>query len=214
MGSNKLLGPDSMLYALFCDLTASMPLNQTHLFLFSIEAHAKEVQTPLFTYTSLTLLDGTASVDSFQYKSIIDALQYLSMTRLDIAYPANRLAQFKHKPTTIHLTALKRLLRYLKATKFHGHYLHKGHLSSFYAFSDEDWAGNKDDYTSTSAQLVFYGTLRVQHVSTSDQLADCLTKPLSRQRHHFLKHKIGVLDGTPLLQGRVTPGHCKDTWAL
>jgi len=44
--------------------------------------------------------------------------------------------------------------------------------------------------------------IRVQHVSTKDQLADYLTKPLSRQRHQDLRFKIGVSDGTPILRGR------------
>lgn len=62
-----------------------------------------------------------------------------------------------HKPTTMHMTALKRLLRYLKATIFHGIHLHKGRPPLLYTFSDVDLAGNKEDYTSTSAHLVFYG---------------------------------------------------------
>ena len=37
--------------------------------------------------------------------------------------------------------------------------------------------------------------LRVSHVSTKDQLADALTKPLSRQRFTLLRDKIGVSKG-------------------
>ena len=36
------------------------------------------------------------------------------------------------------------------------------------------------------------GALRVSHVSTKDQLADALTKPLSRSRFNELMDKIGV----------------------
>ena len=36
------------------------------------------------------------------------------------------------------------------------------------------------------------GRLRVSHVSTHDQLADGLTKPLSRTRFQDLRSKIGV----------------------
>ncbi|KEH37763.1 transmembrane protein, putative [Medicago truncatula] len=49
------------------------------------------------------------------------------------------------------------------------------------------------------------GKLKVQHVCTVDQLADCLTKPLSKSRHQLLWNKIGVTDGTPILRGRVRP---------
>ncbi|WMV19609.1 hypothetical protein MTR67_012994, partial [Solanum verrucosum] len=47
------------------------------------------------------------------------------------------------------------------------------------------------------------GQLRVVHVSMKDQLADALTKPLSRQRLEFLRSKIGVSDGSSVLRGRV-----------
>ena len=36
------------------------------------------------------------------------------------------------------------------------------------------------------------GNLRVAHVSSKDQLADALTKPLSRQLFQSLKDKIGL----------------------
>jgi hypothetical protein len=71
---------------------------------------AKAVITPLSTTTVLKLLDGTSSVDSTEYRSIIGALQYLSLTQPDISFAVNKLSQFMHKPTTTHLTAAKRLL--------------------------------------------------------------------------------------------------------
>jgi hypothetical protein len=45
--------------------------------------------------------------------------------------------------------------------------------------------------------------LQVRHVHTHDQLADLLTKPLSRQRTDFLRDKIGLTDGSPFLRGRI-----------
>ncbi|KAH7848995.1 hypothetical protein Vadar_011483 [Vaccinium darrowii] len=47
------------------------------------------------------------------------------------------------------------------------------------------------------------GSLQVSHVSTADQFADALTKPLSRQRLSFLRSKIGVSNGTTILRGHV-----------
>lgn len=41
------------------------------------------------------------------------------------------------------------------------------------------------------------GDLRVAHISTKDQLADALTKPLSRATFQFLMSKIGVSKSTP-----------------
>jgi len=45
--------------------------------------------------------------------------------------------------------------------------------------------------------------LHVFHVHTHDQLADLLTKPLSRQRTAFLRDKISLVDGNPFLRGRI-----------
>ena len=39
----------------------------------------------------------------------------------------------------------------------HGLFLHKANTLSLHAFSYADWAGNKDDYTSTSAYIVYLG---------------------------------------------------------
>jgi len=41
------------------------------------------------------------------------------------------------------------------------------------------------------------GALRVSHVSTKDQLADALTKPLHRPRFQELNYKIGVKELPP-----------------
>lgn len=45
------------------------------------------------------------------------------------------------------------------------------------------------------------GALRVSHVSTKDQLADALTKPLSRARFLELYSKIGVSPAPPSCRG-------------
>jgi hypothetical protein len=50
-------------------------------------------------------------------------------------------------------------------------------------------------------QLVQMGKLRVAHISTKDQLADILTKPLSRARFSLLRDKIGITNGDPILRG-------------
>ena len=81
---------------------------------------AKDVSTSLSTTTSLKLVDGTSSTNNTEFRSVIGALQYLSLTRPDISFFVNKLSQFMHKPTVTHWTATKRLLRYLKHTIFHG----------------------------------------------------------------------------------------------
>jgi hypothetical protein len=54
---------------------------------------------------------------------------------------------------------------------------------------------------------VAHGSLRVSHVATADQLADALTKPLSRQHLSFLLSKIGISNESTILRGRVKDIH-------
>ena len=55
--------------------------------------------------------------------------------------------------------------------------------------------------------LVHKGSLQVKHVHTQDQIADLLTKPLSRQCTELLCNKIGLADGSSILRGRIREAH-------
>ena len=48
------------------------------------------------------------------------------------------------------------------------------------------------------------GLLCVSHIPSENQLADTLTKPLSRSRYIAARSNLGVLDGTPILRGRIS----------
>ena len=118
---------------------------------------AKPVSTPLASSSSLTLNDGTAPVDSTPYRQLTGALQYLALTRPDIAYSVNRLSQFMQSPTVTHWASLKRILRYLKGTLFYGLFLHNNSLCKVTAFSNADWGENSENGTSTTAYVVYLG---------------------------------------------------------
>ena len=115
---------------------------------------AKDVHTPMSTSTPLTLSDGSAPTDSTEYQKVIGALQYLGLTRPDIAFVVNRLSQFMHKPTECHWTAAKRILRYLKHTMFHGILIQQSSPLSLQTFVDADWAANTDTKISTTAFII------------------------------------------------------------
>ena len=80
--------------------------------------------TPLATHPPLTS-NGTLLLDPTEYRSLIGSLQYLSLTRPDVAFTVNKLAQYMQRPTNDHMQALRRLLRYLSGTSNMGLTLHK-----------------------------------------------------------------------------------------
>lgn len=84
------------------------------------------------------------------------SLQYLLLTRPDIAFAVNKVCQFLATPTTIHWAAVKRILRYLKGTMSYGL---RFTPSSFQlqAFTDADWAGCPDDRRSTTGIAIYLG---------------------------------------------------------
>lgn len=106
--------------------------------------------------TSLVLHDGSKPTDAIMYMRIVGSLQYISLTRPDIAYSVNKLVQFMHTASDNHWSVVKRILQYLKATRSYGLFL-KNTLLSLHAFLDADWASNRDDRTSMIAYIVFLG---------------------------------------------------------
>lgn len=64
----------------------------------------KPVSSPLSTSEKLSLHEGSllGNSDATQYRSIVGALQYLTLTRPDIAFSVNKVCQFLHAPTTVH----------------------------------------------------------------------------------------------------------------
>lgn len=62
-----------------------------------------------------------------------------------------------HAPTQNHWIALKRLLRYLKGTIFHGLFLHKGSAPILRAYSDSNWTNDLDAMNSTTGYVLFLG---------------------------------------------------------
>ena len=95
--------------------------------------------------------------DPTRYRSIVGALQYLTLTRPHLSFSVNKVCQFLHSPTTVHREVVKRILRYVKGTIGLGLRFKKSNSMLVSAFSDADWAGCPDDRRSTSGFAVFLG---------------------------------------------------------
>ncbi|XP_051190268.1 uncharacterized mitochondrial protein AtMg00810-like [Lolium perenne] len=115
------------------------------------------VSTPVDARSKLSITDGSPFPDPSLYRSLADALQYLTLTRPDITYAVNQVCLFMHKPTTAHFGLIKRILRYLKGTPHFGLQLFRSSAHDLVAYSDADWAGCPDTRRSTSGFCVFLG---------------------------------------------------------
>jgi histone deacetylase 1/2 len=70
---------------------------------------SKAIDTPISTAEKLSLSDGMrlGPIDSTKYRSMVGALQYLTLTKLDISFAVNKVCQFLHAPTTVHWSVVK-----------------------------------------------------------------------------------------------------------
>ncbi|WVZ17419.1 hypothetical protein V8G54_010401 [Vigna mungo] len=114
-------------------------------------ANTKRAFTPLFASAQLLKDLGDLLPCPTEYRALVGSLQYLSLTRPDIAFSTNKLAQFMQHPRTTHWSSLKRVLRYLAGS------------------CNKDWVGDKDDYISTTGYLLYLGSTLISSWSSRKQ---------------------------------------------
>ncbi|XP_060177827.1 secreted RxLR effector protein 161-like [Lycium barbarum] len=101
--------------------------------------------------------DEGKPVDETKYHGMIGSLLYLIASRPDMMFSVCRCARFQSAPKESHLSAVKRMIRYLIGTVSHGLRYSKTNLYNLEGFSDADFAGDKDDRKSTSATCQLLG---------------------------------------------------------
>ena len=119
------------------------------------QTEAKPVSTPADLNVKLQKEDGVSRlVDAILYQSIVGSLLYAAIaTRPNIAQAVGVVSKFCASPTQGHLTAAKRILRYLKETTYLGLSYKTCAEGNLTGYSDADWAGDIDDRHSTSGNV-------------------------------------------------------------
>ncbi|KAK5812212.1 hypothetical protein PVK06_027631 [Gossypium arboreum] len=133
-------------------------------------SNAKSVHTPMVSSSMLSKDEGEYLADPTEYRSIAGALQYIVLTRPDIAYAVNRVCQFMHAPTNLHMVALKRILRYLRGTLSHGLVFHRSECLSLVGYADANWGLDFDDRRSTTGYCVYFGHTPISWCSKKQQV--------------------------------------------
>ncbi|KAJ0858993.1 putative RNA-directed DNA polymerase [Helianthus annuus] len=98
---------------------------------------SKPVDTPLST-TDIFHSKGDPFHDPTLYRSLVGALQYLTITRPDLSYDVNQVSQHFQFPTVSHFQSVKRILRYVKGTIAFGLCFSKPTTTQFVGYSDAD----------------------------------------------------------------------------
>ena len=122
---------------------------------------AKHMSTPMSTNCYLDKDESGQSIDIKQYRGMIGSLLYLSASRPDIMFSVCMCARFQSNPKQSHLSAVKRIMRYLLGTINLGLWYPKNSTCNLIGYSDSDFAGSKTDRKSTSGTCQFIGSALV-----------------------------------------------------
>nr|GEU77851.1 uncharacterized mitochondrial protein AtMg00810-like [Tanacetum cinerariifolium] len=110
---------------------------------YSLES-SDAVHTPMVERSKLDEDPQGTPVDTTRYRSMVGSIMYLTASRPDLVFVFCMCARYQAKPTEKHLTAVKRVFRYLKGTINMGMWYPKETEFELTAFADADHAGCQD----------------------------------------------------------------------
>ena len=108
----------------------------------------------MVTRHKLSTKDETPTIEQ-KYRSMIEGLQYLTHTRLDIENAIGILERFQDDPKEAHYVVVKRTFRYLKTTPRFKLWYDRYDDFTLYDYIDVDWESSMDDRKSTSGGAFF-----------------------------------------------------------
>ncbi|KAI0523320.1 hypothetical protein KFK09_005715 [Dendrobium nobile] len=180
-------------------------------------AECKPAVTPLSPKSKHNVSTSQPFHDPTLYRRLAGSLQYLSITRPDIAFATNQVCQHMHQPTTQDFQDLKRLLRYVKGTISFGLPLKTGDLI-LRTYTDADWASDSSDRKSISGFCSFLGPNLIswfvkKQVTVAKSSTEAEYRALSAATSDviWLRRLVEELD---LPQHSPTTIHCDNTSAI
>ena len=169
---------------------------------------AKSVKTPVSADLKLLKAsDESETVDQNLYQSAVGSLLYLTtQSRPDIAFAVNNVARFCSKPTKSHWVAVKRIFHYLKGTTHLGLlYSKHAETEALTGYSDADWAGDCNDYKSTTGYLFQIGGTAVTWkskkqscVALSTAEAEYMALSSAAQEAVWMRELVSDLGNSPI----------------
>ena len=159
--------------------------------------------------------------DISRYQQIIGSLMYtVTGTRPDLAYTVTLLSQFSSCPNQQHLSAAKRVLRYLKGTrdqKLVFPYTHGSTPLSLEGYCDSDLAGSHDSRRSTSGYIfrlagstICWRSRKQRSVATSTPEGEYMAAAMASKQLVWLQRAMLELH----LKDVPSALHCDNTGAI
>jgi hypothetical protein len=122
---------------------------------FGLE-NANSVRNLMVPSIKLMKNEDGKQVDMTQYKQMVCSFMYLSVNRSDLMFVVSLVSRYMERPISLHMQAIKRVLRNVKGSVDLGICYKRGVVSDemLMAFSDSDYVGDQDDHRSTSGYVL------------------------------------------------------------
>lgn len=118
----------------------------------------KPSKLPMNSKLKLAPTKGVPLQEIQPYQRLLGKLIYLTVTRPDIVYSVHILTQYMQAPTSDHMQAAKKLLRYLAGNPGQGILLASTSAAQLTAYCDSDWAGCEFSRRSTTGYCILLGS--------------------------------------------------------
>jgi hypothetical protein len=127
----------------------------------------KRVVTPMEANVRLRAKDGEKHEDLVLYKQLVGSLIYLTITRPDVTYVVHTVtrpdvtyvvhtvSQFMNALTLVHLTAMLRIIQYMRDTMHFGMFFSTSSSIDVRAYCDSGFEGSTKDHFSIIGFCVF-----------------------------------------------------------
>lgn len=179
---------------------------------------ATPVETPMEINVKYRRDEGELLSDPTLYRQLVGSLIYLTITRPDISYVVHIVSKFMQCPRHFHLSAVKRIIRYILGTPNRGLFFPTGSSLKLQAYSDADWAGCPDTRKSITGWCMFLGDALISwkckkqnNVSKSSTEAEYRAMSAACSEIIWLR---GLLAELGYSQAQPTPLHADNTSAI
>lgn len=140
------------------------------------------VLTPMIKTCKLRRHVSQSFSDPRLYMSIVGSLQYITLTKPNIAFCVNKTCQFISYLLDLHWYAVNRILRYLSGTIYHGLVFSSSTTTKKFSqkvYNDSNWTSDPYDRRLTSGSCIFFGPNLWLGVIRSNNCLQCQAQRLS-----------------------------------